>query len=343
MKFKIYFFALLASMLTACEHLNTPVLDEDGNAMSESSQRESKKSYASGSAKRPVRTEFNFTPQVNLTGNKYTILVLRAQNDTYALRTDLQEKIEATLKGNGFIPAQSDEDSHLVVVVQYMDFKYSDFAQKQIQGWDEIVTEVIKEHPEKAQKLKEDMNAMKKTSAELAEAEKELGGQHSAYFMTGYAQSHGKRTREMFQGHVIFHKQIHTSPADVLEAVETLPHHLQALYPPAKSALGQPSCTPYFGYRTQDSTKLAKITEVPAGTPAAVAGLQKGDELISINGIEYKAFHNPWSDDEHPRVAAVYEGGKPVSVKLIRNNKEIVKKIVPKNVCTSRFSHLETI
>lgn len=65
------------------------------------------------------------------------------------------------------------------------------------------------------------------------------------------------------------------------------------------------------------------ITEVAPSSPAAIAGIKKGDKVVSINGVKIKDSSIFISETKKYK-------GKEVSLRLIRNQQEFLVKITPR-------------
>ena len=74
-----------------------------------------------------------------------------------------------------------------------------------------------------------------------------------------------------------------------------------------------------------DESEGLDVTEVPAGTPAAKAGLKVGDRLLTVDGR--------WTDNIADLFTAgsLVKPGQPVVVTVKRDGKEVKLKITPAN------------
>jgi len=75
------------------------------------------------------------------------------------------------------------------------------------------------------------------------------------------------------------------------------------------------------------------IFRVLKGSPAYDAGLEVGDEILSINGQEIPS--GQLTSEEFKKTLGPIEEGKPIAIKVIRNEEIIDTKIIPEKICLS--------
>lgn len=83
-------------------------------------------------------------------------------------------------------------------------------------------------------------------------------------------------------------------------------------------------CAPRFGFEFDKDNRHVK--RVPAKTPAAKAGLKKGDEVIRIQSVPSQEFYEKLSKE-------TFENGKLVPMEILRNGKPMILGITPAQVC----------